>query len=170
MSPYIPVINMIQTIWQITLKVKLSINSFTSLLVVIMHSTGLLLPFQEQCHESIFPLVRGRYVNLMTLAKCVWSGYCIDYIVILQNTQAQRPRDLERIAIHLHAGYCSALLQRKSCREKTALPSSRVNVRGVCFCKIAQLKCIFRKVMGKWLLGCCCGSCSLIHENYSWGS
>lgn len=27
------------------------------------------------------------------------------------NTQAQRPRDLERTAIHLHAGYCSTLLR-----------------------------------------------------------
>lgn len=52
-----------------------------------------------------FPLLGGRNVNLMTLAKCVCSGYCIDYMVTLSNTQAQRPRDLERTETNFNAGY-----------------------------------------------------------------
>lgn len=130
------------------------------------------IPFSSSVMSPYFPLPRGRYVNLMTLAKCVWSGYCIDYTVTPPNTQAQRPRDLERTAIHLHAGYGSTPLQLGS-RENHAgekllcLPQgSTPEVCACVFTSYCQKILVWVTVWlwWQWKL------CSLIHENYSWGS
>lgn len=130
------------------------------LFVVLVHSI-----FESSIVSPYFPLLGGRYVNLMTLAKCVWSGYCIDYTVTPPNTQAQRPRDLERTAIHLHAGYGSTPLQLGSrenhAREKLlCLPQG--STPEVCVCACVFLQAIAKKYLCEWLLGCGgSGSCAV---------
>lgn len=105
------------------------------------------------CRESIFSPPRGRNVNLMTLAKCVCSGYCIDYMVTLSNRQAQRPRDLERTETNFNAGYRPHTRRRLRTWEHHAgqkllcLPqgsTSEVCLSGKMTLKIA------------WLFCCCC--------------
>lgn len=149
------------------LKYRTSSSAVNIILVIFALSTCVLVPFREYYCKSIFSPPRGRYVNLMMLAKCVWSGYCIDYIVTLPDTQAQRPRDLQRTAIHLDAGYHSTLLRlcsRENHAGKKLLWIPQGSTSEVCV-----FVNLFQDYRKKWMFGCCscCGSSSLICENCS---
>ena len=87
----------------------------------------------------------------MMLAKCLWSGYCIDYMVTLQwalerqhthkHRHSQLPGDPAQDA---YSPSCRAPLspalphhtlpQSQPCRARIALPSSRPSARSRCPC------------------------------------
>lgn len=113
----------------------------------LVHSTSVfLLTHNVVSGVHILP-PRDRYVNLMTLAKCARSGYCIDYMVTQPNTGTEtwRPReDGHPLPCRSPSrGSATASPQRTACQGKTALPSSRVNDRGGSPCKNIYLSLFF---------------------------